>query len=506
MSLENILVQNGARENAPRSDISVNKLYYNEIIDPLLLGLIPNSTAPADMTTNVEIIQAALDVGGVINFPSGTYYVNVGLIVDTNDTQFIGAGIDVSVIKASSTFVGSLLSIVATSSGVAVSGVKLSGITLDGNAANAGGSATCCLALVNAQNCIISEVKCYCATTEGLLITTNGSTSYGNIISDCLIQYSVLDGISFTGVTVTGTSSDVYNNIVNGCNISFSGDAGLVFVNTSECLVTNTNIYRSNSDGFYCQGSYSCNVSNCSIDRSANYGIETKTTAGSIFVGNIVQYSNQGNTGKYSIAVGGLTTGSQFTNNTLTEDATSISDSQVGPNGVTYPGKTIANVNGITIVNNTATNNNIAWNTMTSTITNRINGLSTYTNQVLDSKSASCVIYTTLSTLTDNVSLKATSGFAINTNTVTSGIGFATAADGFIGVNFAGAVIVNLPAVIDVHSGGWVVIVKDVSGAAGVNNITVAATDLIDGAATKVISSNYGVLRIICDGTTYWTF
>lgn len=44
--------------------------------------------------------------------------------------------------------------------------------------------------------------------------------------------------------------------------------------------------------------------------------------------------------------------------------------------------------------------------------------------------------------------------------------------------------------------------VKDESGAAGTNNVTVTATfgQLIDGASTKVINTNYGIARVYCDG------
>lgn len=51
-------------------------------------------------------------------------------------------------------------------------------------------------------------------------------------------------------------------------------------------------------------------------------------------------------------------------------------------------------------------------------------------------------------------------------------------------------------------------IIKDESGAAGTNNITVstiAGTVTIDGATTKVINTNYGVLKVIFDGTNYFT-
>jgi hypothetical protein len=53
-----------------------------------------------------------------------------------------------------------------------------------------------------------------------------------------------------------------------------------------------------------------------------------------------------------------------------------------------------------------------------------------------------------------------------------------------------------------------VMIIKDTSGDAGTYNITIAletAGGLIDGAATKVISTNYGSVTLFLDGTNGWT-
>jgi hypothetical protein len=48
-------------------------------------------------------------------------------------------------------------------------------------------------------------------------------------------------------------------------------------------------------------------------------------------------------------------------------------------------------------------------------------------------------------------------------------------------------------------------IVKDESGAAATNNITVATNGgNIDGAASYVINTNYGSITFVFDGTNYW--
>ena len=57
-------------------------------------------------------------------------------------------------------------------------------------------------------------------------------------------------------------------------------------------------------------------------------------------------------------------------------------------------------------------------------------------------------------------------------------------------------------------SAGKVYIVKDESGAASVNNITLATTggQTINGAATNVINTNYGTASVYSDGANWFTF
>ena len=54
---------------------------------------------------------------------------------------------------------------------------------------------------------------------------------------------------------------------------------------------------------------------------------------------------------------------------------------------------------------------------------------------------------------------------------------------------------------------GRILVIKDQSGAAGTNNITFdpAGSVTVDGASTKVINTNYGALRLYCDGTNWFT-
>ena len=80
----------------------------------------------------------------------------------------------------------------------------------------------------------------------------------------------------------------------------------------------------------------------------------------------------------------------------------------------------------------------------------------------------------------------------------------AKAGDRVIGVNRAGTVTVTLPTA-EVRK-GRIYTVKDESGAAGSNNITVATegSETIDGSVTDVISDNYGAKHYYSDGTNWF--
>ena len=88
---------------------------------------------------------------------------------------------------------------------------------------------------------------------------------------------------------------------------------------------------------------------------------------------------------------------------------------------------------------------------------------------------------------------------------VTAAAYTAKAGDRVVGVNRSGAVTITLPTA-EVRT-GRIYTVKDESGAAATNNITVATegSETIDGAATATIAENYGCVTYYSDGTNWFT-
>ncbi len=102
-------------------------------------------------------------------------------------------------------------------------------------------------------------------------------------------------------------------------------------------------------------------------------------------------------------------------------------------------------------------------------------------------------------TLTGGLKVKRTATAAAYTVLVT---------DYIVGVTSTSAArTITLPAAATATV-GKTYIVKDESGAAATNNITVQgnAAEIIEGSNTKVINTNYGVLRLYTDGTSWFTF
>ena len=60
----------------------------------------------------------------------------------------------------------------------------------------------------------------------------------------------------------------------------------------------------------------------------------------------------------------------------------------------------------------------------------------------------------------------------------------------------------------NLNDNGKIIIIKDESGQAGINNITIetSANETIDGESTKLINTNYGVIRLYSNGENWFIF
>jgi len=106
---------------------------------------------------------------------------------------------------------------------------------------------------------------------------------------------------------------------------------------------------------------------------------------------------------------------------------------------------------------------------------------------------------TGLSTFNGGISMKRTATAASYTALIT---------DYYIGItNTSAAGTITLPPAATAGN-GKVYIIKDESGGAAGNNITVQGNgaELIDGANTALITTNYGSIKLMCNGTNWFTY
>lgn len=102
-------------------------------------------------------------------------------------------------------------------------------------------------------------------------------------------------------------------------------------------------------------------------------------------------------------------------------------------------------------------------------------------------------------------------GQRIHITSIISGAGtttFAKSNDYLLTIeDLAVARSVELPSAV-VAKRGKAFIVKDLVGGAGSTTITIASKEgeTIDGSATATITSNYGVSRLFCDGTNWYSW
>ena len=103
------------------------------------------------------------------------------------------------------------------------------------------------------------------------------------------------------------------------------------------------------------------------------------------------------------------------------------------------------------------------------------------------------------------VTINASAVATVSYHLVTSASYSATATDRIIGVNFAGAVTITLVSTASVPA-GTVVIVKDESGNAGTNNITInpQGGQTIEGVSDQVIVGNYDLRQMYSNGSNWF--
>ncbi len=170
-------------------------------------------------------------------------------------------------------------------------------------------------------------------------------------------------------------------------------------------------------------------------------------------------------------------------------------------------GTTLTNT-GSTTPNNGTLNGTITWSTNIPSANPLAAAGSTTQVTVWKSEDVSNAGISGLATFGDPAGITKVTGGQRRKRTTTAISYTALLTDYIIGVTNTGAArTITLPPASE-FGDGFILIVKDESGGAGTNNITIDAdgSETIDGATTKVINTNYGAVRLYCTGTAWFTW
>jgi hypothetical protein len=185
-----------------------------------------------------------------------------------------------------------------------------------------------------------------------------------------------------------------------------------------------------------------------------------------------------------------------------------ITDSALTQNGHIYPGvaglltSTAAATNGQLLIGSTG-NPPVSATLSSSTGISITNGAGSITVNNTGVTSVVAGTNINVSAATGAVTISTVGQY--NTQSVTASSYAVATTDTYIGVNFAGTVSIALPSGSTLVQGKFMII-KDESGAASTNNITLNANgaDRIDGQASVILAINYGSLTLLWN-TNHWS-
>lgn len=316
----------------------------------------------------------------------------------------------------------------------------------------------------------------------GGLGTPAAVTASRCLISGNTIESPIGDGIlvAQTGAGHTGVNNVICNNTVRDASKGTGGAVGIgIEVHMSRSVVTGNTVEDSDGAGIWVGGLDSNVFGNTTRGNNLTAdGGGIKLTRSGIVATNNVSLDN----GDPANVFGGF--GIQVINDTAYGNISGVtlrnnrcSDTRSGGSRTQDYGVYVSDFGAFTVANVTVINNDLTNNvTGPYSIVNTGGGNTVRDNQGVSPRVATATNYTI-------------TGYEV-----------------VVGVtSTAAARTITLPAATAVLA-GQVFTVKDESGAAATNNITVAraGTDTIDGATSKVVNTNYGFVRFYSDGVSKW--
>ena len=325
-------LNNFLQENGLASGSTNGNLYANEYIAPESL----RSLVGDGVTDNHATLQAAINAGGHIILPSGTFLISDTLNIATSSIILEGNGFNTIIKLANNT----------NKNVIYVGGadrVTLRDFYIDGNKAN--NTIGAGVAIYQSYACRLERLFIHNAPQDGV----NGDGTVGIKASLITIDTCIIESSGRNSVRNEANSQDLL--VTN----TFTQDAesfGLYLNGCFGASFTDTHFYRNGNHNVYIVGGGRHRFTSCTLDRSQGWGVYlTGNNIDTIIEKSIIFDNDQAGTGQGGIILHQCTT-ALITGCTIYDEQTPATQDY----GVFSP----AGVQGNIIINNVVKNSTVA--------------------------------------------------------------------------------------------------------------------------------------------------
>lgn len=210
--------------------MSLTKVSYS-MINGAVVNVLDYGATGNGTTDDAAAVQLALNAGGTVFFPAGTYLIGTTLNVLSNTQVLLDQN---ATAKAKSSLSGPLFSTSGKTN------VKFTGGIFDGNKANAA-SATDAIYIYNSSNVWVNNTTIQNSKEHNIYVAGPSTSS---VSKNIYLQNNSLSGADGPGITFIYTSNILIEN-----SIIFSNYTGLTSGESSFIAIVGNSFYSNTNDG-----------------------------------------------------------------------------------------------------------------------------------------------------------------------------------------------------------------------------------------------------------------
>lgn len=210
--------------------MSLTKVSYS-MINGAVVNVLDYGATGDGTTDDAAAVQLALNAGGTVFFPVGTYLIGTTLDVLSNTQVLLDQN---ATVKAKSTLSGNLFSVNARTN------VKFTGGIFDGNKANAA-SATAVIYIYNSSSVWVNNTTVQNGKVRNINVEGPSTSS---VSKNIFIQNNSINNATNVGITFTYTGNILIEN-----NIVATNGAGLTSGESSYISIVGNSFFANTNDG-----------------------------------------------------------------------------------------------------------------------------------------------------------------------------------------------------------------------------------------------------------------